>query len=351
MLSPDTGPLHMAVALEPPGDLADRLHATRKRTGPYRAIPRAHRSNAYGDRVEGYPPRWRIGAGPHADASRVRDVLEKVAIWKERYAARATESGTEVVAHAQLAPAGRPCARAGAPSRRSSRRRRARRSSRRSPGCRTRPPCPSARASRCRRGCCSRVERAEGDAHRLDAERILPRQRTATAVSTTCDLSARARAASRAASRLVARLAEHVAVDDDDRVAADDDRVGFSRGDRRRLLAREPLARARRPPRLAIRLVDVRRPHRVRDADEREQLAPPRRRGGENDARRRLIARARRGRSVVHELDLHHRAELSRLDRAAALAQQRDERLVERLGDSGRAASMKLGRRPCAASP
>ena len=35
-------------------------------------------------------------------------------------------------------------------------------------------------------------------------------------------------------------------------------------------------------------------------------------------------------RSVVHELDVHHRAELARLDAHAALAEQRDEALVQR---------------------
>ena len=89
----------------------------------------------------------------------------------------------------------------------------------------------------------------------------------------------------RARAARVARLAEHVAVHDDDRVGGDDHRAGFMLGDRVGLRAREPLGVRDRRLARQQRLVDVGRPHLVLDADEREQLAAPRRRRGEDDAR------------------------------------------------------------------
>ena len=96
----------------------------------------------------------------------------------------------------------------------------------------------------------------------------------------------------------------------------------FSRASRsacaRRLLAGE------------IRLVDVGRPHLVRDADEREQLAPPRRLRGEDDARRRHRSSHRvTGPSFTSSTSIiAPNSPVSTRD--AALAQQRDEALVER---------------------
>lgn len=82
-LSPDTGPLHMAVALDRP--VVSLLGYTNpKRTGPYR---RFHdlMIDAYGDPDEDYPVSMetRPGRMPRITVS---DVLAKVALWKSRYA-------------------------------------------------------------------------------------------------------------------------------------------------------------------------------------------------------------------------------------------------------------------------
>ncbi len=82
-LSPDTGPLHMAVALDRP--VVSLLGYTNpKRTGPYR---RFHdlMIDAYGDPGEDYPVSMetRPGRMPRITVS---DVLAKVAVWKSRYA-------------------------------------------------------------------------------------------------------------------------------------------------------------------------------------------------------------------------------------------------------------------------
>jgi heptosyltransferase I len=82
-LSPDTGPLHMAVALDRP--VVSLLGYTNpKRTGPYR---RFHdlMIDAYGDPGEDYPVSMetRPGRMPRITVS---DVLAKVALWKSRYA-------------------------------------------------------------------------------------------------------------------------------------------------------------------------------------------------------------------------------------------------------------------------
>jgi heptosyltransferase I len=82
-LSPDTGPLHMAVALDRP--VVSLLGYTNpKRTGPYR---RFHdlMIDAYGDPGEDYPVSMetRPGRMPRITVS---DVIAKVALWKSRYA-------------------------------------------------------------------------------------------------------------------------------------------------------------------------------------------------------------------------------------------------------------------------
>ena len=82
-LSPDTGPLHMAVALDRP--VISLLGYTNpKRTGPYR---RFHdlMIDAYGDTGEDYPVSMetRPGRMPRITVS---EVLKKVAVWKSRYA-------------------------------------------------------------------------------------------------------------------------------------------------------------------------------------------------------------------------------------------------------------------------
>ncbi|MFN2636963.1 MAG: glycosyltransferase family 9 protein [Gemmatimonadaceae bacterium] len=82
VLSPDTGPLHMSVALNTPV-ISLMGYTNPKRTGPYR---RFHDLivDAYGDPGENYRPSMqnrpgrmqRIGPG---------DVLKKVAVWRDRY--------------------------------------------------------------------------------------------------------------------------------------------------------------------------------------------------------------------------------------------------------------------------
>lgn len=82
VLAPDTGPLHMAVALDRP--VVSLIGYTNpKRTGPYR---RFHDLivDAYGDPGEDYPlsMETRLDRMPRIA---VRDVMEKVELWKQRY--------------------------------------------------------------------------------------------------------------------------------------------------------------------------------------------------------------------------------------------------------------------------
>jgi heptosyltransferase I len=88
VLSPDTGPLHMAVALERP--VISLLGYTNpKRTGPYR---RFHDLivDAYGDPGENYPISMENRPG-RMKRIETRDVLDKIALWKERYAGRTSQ--------------------------------------------------------------------------------------------------------------------------------------------------------------------------------------------------------------------------------------------------------------------
>jgi len=84
VLSPDTGPLHMAVALERPV-ISLMGYTNPKRTGPYR---RFHDLivDAYGDPGENYPISMENRPG-RMKRIETRDVLDKIALWKERYAA------------------------------------------------------------------------------------------------------------------------------------------------------------------------------------------------------------------------------------------------------------------------
>jgi len=86
VLAPDTGPLHMAVALNRPA-ISLLGYTNPKRTGPYR---RFHdlMIDAYGDPGEDYVPTMtnRPGRMPRIT---VDDVLKRVEIWSERYAAAA----------------------------------------------------------------------------------------------------------------------------------------------------------------------------------------------------------------------------------------------------------------------
>jgi heptosyltransferase I len=85
VLSPDTGPLHMAVAL---GRSVISLigYTNPKRTGPYR---RFHDLivDAYGDPGENYPISMENRPGR---MSRIepKHVLDKAALWKERYSGK-----------------------------------------------------------------------------------------------------------------------------------------------------------------------------------------------------------------------------------------------------------------------
>lgn len=83
VLAPDTGPLHMAVALDRPV-ISLMGYTNPKRTGPYR---RFHdlMIDAYGDPGENYPITMENRPGRMARIQ-VRDVLDRVQRWKERYA-------------------------------------------------------------------------------------------------------------------------------------------------------------------------------------------------------------------------------------------------------------------------
>ena len=82
VLSPDTGPLHMSVALNRPV-ISLIGYTNPKRTGPYR---RFHDLiiDAYGDPGEDYPISMENRPG-RMKRIETRDVLEKIQLWRERY--------------------------------------------------------------------------------------------------------------------------------------------------------------------------------------------------------------------------------------------------------------------------
>ena len=82
-IAPDTGPLHMAVAIERPV-VSLMGYTNPKRTGPFR---RYHDLivDAYGDPGEDYPISMENRPG-RMSRIQVSDVLERVERWKERYA-------------------------------------------------------------------------------------------------------------------------------------------------------------------------------------------------------------------------------------------------------------------------
>jgi len=85
VLSPDTGPLHISVALDRP--VVSLIgYSNPKRVGPYRKF-RDLMIDAYGDPGEDYPISMenRLDRIPRIT---VDDVLAKVAVWRERYGAR-----------------------------------------------------------------------------------------------------------------------------------------------------------------------------------------------------------------------------------------------------------------------
>ena len=83
VLSPDTGPLHMSVALDRP--VISLLGYTNpKRTGPYRKFKDLI-IDAYGDSGENYPISMENRPGRMARIE-TQDVLDKIAVWQRRYA-------------------------------------------------------------------------------------------------------------------------------------------------------------------------------------------------------------------------------------------------------------------------
>ena len=88
VLSPDTGPLHMSVALNTPV-ISLMGYTNPKRVGPYR---RFHDLliDAYGDPGEDYPLSMENRPGRMSRIS-VRDVLDKVELWRANYASAVSE--------------------------------------------------------------------------------------------------------------------------------------------------------------------------------------------------------------------------------------------------------------------
>ncbi|MEO8910441.1 MAG: glycosyltransferase family 9 protein [Gemmatimonadaceae bacterium] len=82
VLSPDTGPLHMSVALDRPV-ISLMGYTNPKRTGPYRKFQDLV-IDAYGDPGEDYPISMenRLGRMKRIET---QQVMEKVKLWKERY--------------------------------------------------------------------------------------------------------------------------------------------------------------------------------------------------------------------------------------------------------------------------
>ena len=89
VLSPDTGPLHMAIALDRPA-ISLMGYTNPKRVGPYR---RYHDLliDAYGDPGEDYPISMENRPGRMSRIG-VRDVLDKVELWRTRYAKGAAKA-------------------------------------------------------------------------------------------------------------------------------------------------------------------------------------------------------------------------------------------------------------------
>ena len=82
VLSPDTGPLHMSVALNRPV-ISLIGYTNPKRTGPYRRFQDLI-IDAYGEAGEDYPISMENRPG-RMKRIRTKDVLDKVQIWRERY--------------------------------------------------------------------------------------------------------------------------------------------------------------------------------------------------------------------------------------------------------------------------
>ncbi len=83
VLSPDTGPLHMAVALDRPV-ISLMGYTNPKRTGPYGKFQDLI-VDAYGDPGENYPISMENRPG-RMKRIETQHVLEKVAVWQKKYA-------------------------------------------------------------------------------------------------------------------------------------------------------------------------------------------------------------------------------------------------------------------------
>jgi heptosyltransferase I len=88
VLSPDTGPLHISVALDRP--VVSLIgYSNPRRVGPYRKF-RDLMIDVYGDPGEEYPISMENRTGRMSRIS-VRDVLDKIELWRARYAAGASQ--------------------------------------------------------------------------------------------------------------------------------------------------------------------------------------------------------------------------------------------------------------------
>lgn len=85
VLSPDTGPLHMSVALDRPV-VSLIAFSNPRRVGPYRRFQDLV-IDAYGDPGEDYEATMESRSGRMGRIT-VRDVLDKVELWRARYASR-----------------------------------------------------------------------------------------------------------------------------------------------------------------------------------------------------------------------------------------------------------------------
>ena len=93
VLAPDTGPLHVSVALDRP--VVSLIgYSNPRRVGPYRKF-RDLMIDAYGETGEEYPVSMENRSGRMGRIS-VRDVLDKVEIWRRRYAGAGDSDASRV---------------------------------------------------------------------------------------------------------------------------------------------------------------------------------------------------------------------------------------------------------------
>ena len=82
MISPDTGPLHLSVALGTPA-ISLLGYTNPKRVGPYRKFTELM-IDAYGEPGEDYPVSMH-NRPDRMDRITVQEVLDRVALWKSTY--------------------------------------------------------------------------------------------------------------------------------------------------------------------------------------------------------------------------------------------------------------------------